>query len=386
MTTKRKRLKNYHEQIVELAKTMTLSEISRELDLAHSSLCGYMRDNEIHPITKMKSMDDYTEQIKLLAAQGKHNLEIALELGLDTNSVRYHANKLGIEIRNGNLLIDNPDEDRQIIELHNEGYTYNEVADILNISPKRIPNTLDKYGIKRRTVLESFRNNYKVDPNAFSDFESEEAQYWYGWLITDGSISDKGLISFALKSSDGYILEKFADYMGSTTRPKEFKYFHGQMQKEVSQVNYSVMSKDIAERLYAQGLEPRKSCKEKLPKFNWLDGENTSVFWRAVIEGDGSLEDPEKKTPGISLVGSEELLNGFQQYVLKHCGVQKEKPIKSRTYGHPDFRLIRFSGLDAVRIMKVLWSKGSIFLERKKLRAEKFIEKYAEKLALADNK
>jgi len=70
------------------------------------------------------------------------------------------------------------------------------------------------------------------------------------------------------------------------------------------------------------------------------------------------------------------LLNGFKTYVMKHCEIEKDRELKSRDYGDPNFRLISYSGLDALKIMKVLWSKGSIFLERKRERVLGNLEKY----------
>ena len=374
--SKRKRISDYHDQIVELSKDHTLAEICKKLSLATSSVSPYMDKHGIQRYYKKVDLDDYTEDIKRLVAEGKHTLELSTELGLQPASVRYHLNKLGIKARNGKFLEEDLELESKVISLHNEGKTYLDISNTIGINWKRVPNILDKHGIQKRTTKESYRIKRPINTEAFADFNTEEAVYWYGWLLTDGCIQDTNQISISLKGSDAEVIHKFARYLGESVIVKEATYFHNQLGKNVSYASLALMDGVIASRLREQGLTPRKSCKEKLPKFDWLDGEYASIFWRSVLEGDGFVSNYENRNPEISLVGSEELLNGFKMYVMKHCEIEKDRELKKRDFGNPDFRTIGYSGLDALKIMKVLWSKGSIFLERKRLRVLGNLEKY----------
>lgn len=373
---KRKRIADYHDKIVSLATTHTLPELCRELGLATTSVSLYMDRHNIQRFHKKVNLEDYTDEIKRLIAEGKHTRELSIELGLNPTSVKYHLDKLGIKVRNGKFLEEDLDLENKVITLHNEGKTYLDISAILGINDARVPKILDKYEVEKRTPRGSYRAKRPINSNAFADFNTEEAVYWYGWLLTDGCIQDNGNVSIGLKGSDSETIYKLAEYLGESVKVRESTYFHKQSNKYVSCASLALMDSSIASRLREQGLTPRKSCKEKLPKFDWLDGEYASVFWRAALEGDGYISNYMNRHPELSLIGSEELLNGFKTYVVKHCGVVNDRELKTRDYGDPNFRLINYTGLDALKIMKVLWSKGSIFLERKRERVLGNLEKY----------
>ena len=335
-----------------------------------------MDKHNIQRYYKKVDLDDYTEDIKRLIAEGKNTRELSIELGLVPTSVRYHLDKLGIKVRNGKFLEEDLELESKVVNLHNEGKTYLDISSILGINDARVPKILDKHNIQKRTTKESYRLKRPINTNAFANFDTEEAVYWYGWLLTDGCIQDSNQISIGLKGSDAEVIHKFARYLGESVAVKEGTYFHNQLGKNVSYASLALMDGVIASRLREQGLTPRKSCKEKLPKFDWLDGEHASVFWRSVLEGDGFISNYKNRHPEVLLVGSEELLLGFKTYVMKYCNVENNKELKTKDNCNPDYRYISYTGLDALKIMKVLWSKGSIFLERKRERVLGNLEKY----------
>jgi len=363
---KRKRLSNYHNQIVELAKTNTARSICKTLELARNSLADYLIKNNIKCIVDRKSMIDYKDQIKVLANNGLTPTEIANELGLDTNSVRYNLKVNNIPFADGRALIrKNKLITDKIINLIKNGASYNEVSSELKVSPSTIANILDLNGIKKLTSQESYRKRNPLNENAFLDFNDELAVYWYGWLLTDGCLSDNNSIALGLQGRDVSVVQGYADYVGAGAEVKVKTYFHKQSQKNIYSASFSVRNKVLADRLREQGMEPRKSCKERLPLFDWLNGENSSIFWRACIEGDGHIT-KDLQHCSISLVGSEELLLGFKKYAEIICGTKLDKNLVCRKYGDPNFRQITYCGLDARKIMRKLWSKGTVFLERKR--------------------
>lgn len=340
-----------------------------------------MQKHGISAIYKKKNLDDYDTAIRDLAAEGKSAREISKILGVESTSILYHCKTSDIIVRNGKFTIENKQQESEVVTLYREGYSYEDISEKLSIPSKRVPQILDKYGETKRTSQESYRFTYTINTEAFTDFEDAETVYWYGWLLTDGCVTDKNSISLSLKAEDGYIVEKFRDYMKSTAKINYSNYFHKQLQRNVEQVSFSVTSKDTADKLRLQNMEPRKSCKERLPNFDWLDGSQAKVFWRAVMEGDGYVSNFENRNPEISLVGSEELLNGFKKFIIKHCCVDEDRELKKRNHGDQNFRLVSYSGVNALRVMKYLWEdcKG-LCLDRKRLRAIGNITKFAHRL------
>ena len=367
---KRKRMVNYHEQIIELAKTCTLPEISKQLNVSKSSLDGYIKKHKINCVFNRSVLSDHHERIIELAATGMNSRKIAQTIGVDPCSLRYHLNVHNIDVVNGKFTVQNNQElMSKIIELYNQKLTYEEIRSMLGVSITTVANVLDIHGVIKLSPHESYRNRRPLNDDAFKDFNNELSAYWYGWLVTDGSLSDSGIVSLGLKGSDVDIIQKFADYVGVKTKIEVKTYFHKQLQRNIESASFAIKSDLITKRLKEQGLEPRKSCKEKLPKFDWLHGESAVYFWRACLEGDGHIR-KNLSSCGVCLVGSEELLSGFRKYAEVVCGVKEGKPIVSRKYGDPDFRLITYNGTDSRKILRKLWSQGSVFLERKRLVVE----------------
>ena len=367
---KRKRMVNYHEQIIELAKTCTLPEISKKLGVSSSSLDGYFKKHNIECVFNHNSISDYHNRILELASLGMNSRQIAKDIGVDPSSLTYHIRKHNIQVTNGKFTVQNNQVlMNKIIELYNQKLTYEEIRAKLGVSIGTVSKVLDLHNIAKLSSRESYRNRRPLNEEAFKDFNNELAAYWYGWLLTDGSISDTGIVSLGLKGSDVDIIQKFADYIGVDTKIEVKTYFHKQLQRNVDSVSFAIQDKSITEKLRNQGLESRKSCKEKLPKFDWLHGEFAAPFWRACVEGDGHIR-KDLSSCSVCLIGGEELLNGFKKYAEVICGVKEGKPLVSRNYGDPNFRTVTYCGADSRKILRKLWSQGSVFLERKRLVVE----------------
>lgn len=358
-----------HDQIVEMAKHMLFKDMVKTLGIPKNTLKDYCNRHSIVVDHGCNFMSDYTDEIIALAAKGFHAKQIAETIGVDPTSLKYHIRKLGIKVRNGKYLKDNYEEEMAVIDLYNQNFTYIEIAEKLNIPSKRVPLYLDKHGIDKRNSREAKLARSNINLSAFSNMEDEETVYWLGWIITDGCLCDSNSISLGLKGEDVEIVEKFRDYIKPGCEVKVKNYFHKQSQKMVSSASINVTSDDVANNLRLQNVTARKSCKERLPNFDYINSPLAPVFWRACLEGDGHIV-KSLRSSGIDLVGSEELLTGFKEFCEKVCGVKEGKKLRKRNYGNPDFRLISYSGSDARKIMRILWSKGSIFLERKKKTVE----------------
>lgn len=363
--SKRTRVSKFHDQIVELAPTKSLSDIGRELGIPHTSLSGYLKKHNIKAFSDRQDFKELTPQIKQLVEKRLTVPQIAKELNCDVCSLRYQIKINALQVRPGAFILD--DEDcKKVQELYLSGLQGSAIAEEMNIGVGVVYGALKRTNTTMRDSYENkFLRGITINKDAFSDFNSDEAAvYWYGWLLTDGHVSDKYIISMGLKEEDSYVLHALKDYMGSNAGCKPITYFHKQLQRDVTAVNFSVSDKVLSSRLKAQGMEPRKSCKEKVPLFYSHEFKFADIFWRACVEGDGYVSKNLKK-PVVDIVGSEELLTTFREYCEKYCGVKVGKKLTARSFGDPNFRKIAYSGTDALKIMQKLWARGSFFLKRK---------------------
>ena len=210
----KQKLSQYHSQIVEMAKTKSLSEICKILKLASSSLSGYVKENKIEIINKPKDISQFLPEVIELASSGMITKHIAEKLCISQRSLRYQIKKNNITVRNGKFLEENKDEEIAVISLHKQGMTYNEIAKELGIPSKRIPKYLDKNGVKKRTVLESFRMKMKLNED-WLDGENAH-HFWRACVEGDGYISRlQGKNKIAVKISlvgSSELLTGFREY------------------------------------------------------------------------------------------------------------------------------------------------------------------------------
>lgn len=361
-----------HEQILELSLSKTTTEIANILNIPKTTLHSYCKKHGITPVKDRICVEDYKDKILELAAKGVNSRQIAIQLGIEVSSLNYFIKTRKIKVVNGNEYADYIKSCDDVVSLYAENKTYSEIAEELSIPYKWVSKCLDYAGIPKRTSKDTKEARSSTNHEAFKVIDSESA-YWLGWIITDGCISDNNVIYIGLKGSDYKIIEQIRDYLKPTTNIRVKEYFHKQSNKIISQVSFAVMSESIATNLRNQNVYPRKSCNERLPNFDWLNADFAPIFWRAVIEGDGCIR-LGNKSPEISLVGSEELLCGFKKFSEVICGVKPNKQLRSKKNGNPNFRTIAYTGDDCRKIVRKLWSAGTIFLERKKVIAEQIIQ------------
>jgi len=351
-------------KVIEMAKNHSAGEVSKALGMPSSTLSSFAKKHNITFVKKSKSMIDYKDGIERLAVEGLNPVEIANKLDINVTSLRYFLEINNIKCTNGRSTVASDKSlVNKIIELHLDNNTYLEIAAKLGINQKSVYKILVDNNIPLKTSKESARARNPINENAFANFNDELACYWYGWLLSDGTLSDTNSIALSLKESDKEIVDAFRDYLGAKKTYVNTN-FHKQLQRDVCSVSTSLRDAVIANRLREQGMSARKSCNEQPPKFDWLHGEHAAVFWRAYIEGDGSVA-KDLRSSAITLVGGEDILKAFRTFAEVVCGVKPEKKLQKRSYGHPDFRAICYCGKEARDIMRKLWSSGSIFLKRK---------------------
>jgi len=313
-------------------------------------------------VSKRNSMKDYDAQIREQAAKGVNTRQIALSLGLERGSVRYYVKVNNIEIVNGKeTVVSDKQLLASIVTQYESGAPAWKVAEQLGVNIKSVYKVLKANGTKLRDNYEMWEvNGRTISKTAFSDFDNDRlAAYFYGWLVTDGCIHEsKHAVSIGLKASDGYMVEAFKNYVGSSCKTHLVE--HKKLKKFV--VQFSVSDKRIADCLRAQGMEARKSCKEKLPKFDWLYGKTAKDFWQGAIEGDGYIRCG--RSNELNLLGSDELLDGFRQFCEKVVGVETKREIKATKHS-PSLKSISYLSNDAAKIAKYLWTDTVQRLERK---------------------
>lgn len=191
--------------------------------------------------------------------------------------------------------------------------------------------------------------------------QSNERDYWIGFLMADGCVTDRNYITLSLKKDDINHLYFFRSFLKS---PNSVGVSVNNYGREFAYL--SVYSKQIVEDLAEFGVVPRKS---KTAKIKGL--EHNSHFWRGVIDGDGSIytkkcfyKDRTYHAPALNLTGSKLLVNQFADY----C----EMITASRPTVHQHKRgsfYTQLQGKKALMLLEELYPRECISLSRKFKRA-----------------
>lgn len=260
------------------------------------------------------SVTDIQDIITLYTQEHKCSY-IAKALNIKLGTIRAVIRRNNVPRVNGRLSIPESQWD-SIAEKYLKGETSEFIAKQYQVSYPTILNILKAKNVDVRT-----QSDYvEIDRNAFSNITEENSAYFYGWLLTDGCLSN-GNISLSLKSTDSEVLYNLKDFLKSSNQVTFRERLDKRTNKVYKGCTFNFRSPDIESRLRELGFCERKSCIEVCP-----DALKTNRhFWRGAIEGDGCIY--KGATSLVSLVGSKQLLEAFSEFCSDVVGLSKSYPI-----------------------------------------------------------
>jgi len=256
----------------------------------------------------------------------------------------------------------------KLISLYlNEKRSLGDIAKIYGVSRTAIYKKLKIYVVKQRSKSEARIEAQKQDklPQQFYDINedffsswSPEMAYVFGLIITDGCVSDAGVISLCINDRD--LLEKVKKALRSghkitpSRHQKGLYYFHFAREKLVA---------DLAKL----GVLPRKSLTVKFPQ---IPEKYLVDFIRGVFDGDGSVFFDKRRlkfplqTNFVS--GSEAFIEGLQKTLEEHLGMPKRIIYKQKTKNGWSHKLV-YAHKDSIKLFDILYknAQNGLFLERK---------------------
>ena len=247
-----------------------------------------------------------------------------------------------------------------IKELYETGSTLKAIADHYSVSRECIANNLRIQGIVLQNGS-SRRASKGVDLDFFNR-ESEEAAYYFGLLLSDGNISDRGKVTIGLQSKDRAILESLVSAAKLNSHVKDVS----RSNTDFESVQLCFTVKSLSASLSLLGLTPRKSLKEKAPD-RFLFNRH---FWRGMVDGDGSIASPNKAR--VYLCGGKEICEQF----LAYCKVINPTIDTQPALSAGGVWRTSITGSKAASILSELYCESNFKLERKFERAKAILLKY----------
>lgn len=231
----------------------------------------------------------------------------------------------------------------------------------------------NKYGVKRQTISKWLKNNgYEVinyqnrcrmDETMFDNIDTEEKAYWLGFLYADGNISTVGnRLEINLSSKDLDHMLKFKKFLKLESEIK----IDDNDPKSVK-CRLSIRNKHMWNQLNDKGCVPCKSLVLKFPDKSIFKSQNLIYdFIRGYCDGDGSLglylhKGTQNHMCNLEFVGTENFLNGIQDFL----GIRGTIRNKSCTNWANQAYELRYCGLKARQVARLLYENSSIYMDRK---------------------
>ena len=253
-----------------------------------------------------------------------------------------------------------------IIEKYLLGEHMNSLTKEFKVSPNTFKNKLKLLGIIPRTRIETLNliRNY----NCFENINTEEKAYWLGFIAADGCIDFKSekRLSFSLKESDFEHLQKFATFLKSPIEIKSYVVTANEKLFNICQL--TVISYKLCQDLIKLGCTPRKSLTLNI-KLDQINIEFHKDFWRGYFDGDGCIGVNSKESYS-AILGTKEMLDKFLNFIKINDIQTKVVPRYKHKTKNNTF-VIGFRRIKNKKIMDLLYSNSTVFLNRKKAIYEK---------------
>lgn len=257
-------------------------------------------------LPNLKDDNDLCEFAVELYNSGKLKKEVAEILGMNPRTLYDKLKAFGFSIYKERSKGLSSEQEIKVIDLYEDGVTIDNIVILLDITIQDVRKVFKKFDITPKTP-KFYRERY-INKDAFSDTNEEECAYYYGWIVSDGCLCSRGVVTLSVHTKDIEILSNLKEYVGGNrviysgiTKPDPRT---GTVYQTSS---FSFQDDDLSERLINFGLEQRKSTKETCPEVFKLNRN----FWRGMLEGDGCIS---KTSNNLDLVGSEEIVQDFANY------------------------------------------------------------------------
>jgi hypothetical protein len=310
-------------QAIDLCKTMSARQVAKRLGLSDSTVRKALHESGEQGWSPELNAQEKERACELYRS-GLPYPRIADLIQRDAESIRIVLHKLGVEFRPKRKL--DSRAQRDILNQYETGITPARLGETYNVHENTIKKAVVDRGGKLRGHRDDVHRTIPLDADAF-EHDSEDAEYWTGFAMADGTVNDNGVFAVGLQIGDIAHLYKLRRFLKSGARVAKGTVNRGGYKPGAEFAKLSVWSMKLVDSLKEAGVVPRKTGSEKLLKYQL-----SRHTWRGAIDGDGSLGWHKRGYFWIKMYGSKTLCEQFRQFVLTlvpdcRAEVQRSGPI-----------------------------------------------------------
>ena len=248
-----------------------------------------------------------------------------------------------------------------------QGLSHRQIARQLSIGKSNVGLILKQFKDQSFSLLslKQRQNNkarYIYDEHFFEVIDTEEKAYWLGFLYADGCITERS-VRLELGLMDKEHIEKLKK---SIQYDAAHLYFRPD---GIDSVLLNISSKVMVEDLVKLGCTVKKTFTLTFPTEDQVPLELIHHFMRGYFDGDGCIYVHEKFRCSVSLTGTYQFLDKYQEVVNKFIGkTNRLKLTKCHTNSYI-YSLVYGGNQQVKKIYDFLYKNATVYLNRKK---EKF--------------
>ena len=247
---------------------------------------------------------------------------------------------------------------KEAIEGYRSGLSLVATGTLVGVSGTAISSLMKRMGIERRTLSESKRT-LACNHEYFNEPLDEERAYWLGFILADGSVSDRGYsvterLSVVLKESDSGHLEKLKNALGSGHKILPVKHPEGRCCSR-----FAISSSEIVGSLRRFNIVPRKSADQVYSDL--IPAHLLKHYFRGYFDGNGGISRHGRSKWIINAVSSERFLEAFVDWTVQQVGGHRP----SITFSCGIHRVSWAGTHRCKEILDLLYVDATVFLDRK---------------------
>jgi len=304
------------------------------------------------------------QQVAELYKSGLSSIKIAAMFGVCPAAVINSLKRMGVTRRTNRAF--NDETETEIVRLYKKGISTIKLGQMYSVCHSTISKVLIRRGVARRA------RKYFFNEHIFDCLDSPAKHYWLGFCYADAYALPSKSLRVKLKADDYTHLEKLAEFLGHSG-PITFheSVLNGKTHQGCL---LQVYSRHLANRLNEMGVVKGRSHFSLTKQCLLLGLERH--FIRGVLDGDGTIFLTKKGGPVIGFYERPDLLVWLRTYFAENLDT---KPNKTITHSPPIAQLCYGGGIQVTRILKYLYKDATVFLERKKIKADEIISRWGHK-------
>ena len=323
----------------------------------------------------MGKYDQYHQEWIEKYKSGMSYVKIAKEYGCHAETVRYNIMSIATPRSNSESHLINYNYSEyydEWVKLYLGGSSPKDIADKYGCGINTVFRAMVRKGISRsvgEAILLKTVAKHSDSDRYFDDLNNEGASYFLGLIVSDGCIvvRDGGrqqTLGLVLQEKDGYMVEYLANILGRnvyTCYPKG---------SDQTAIGVHIGSNYLVNRLRSYNITERKSTDGHIETaFQHIPSNMVHHYIRGIIDGDGCISNT--KCYSISVCGNYyDLLDIANVFSSIECRKLLPRKISDNLYE------VKWASIgDIKKIIKYLYLDATIYLERKKQKADEILNR-----------